>query len=83
MEITKLNHSLSETVDIEKKPGTVGDTAECNEEPDVVSDSLLNNLEDKPSQTLNWTNPEYDTSYMDPQPSKSECGAISVDKKSQ
>ena len=30
---------------------------------------------------LNWTNPDNDTSFMDPLPSKSECGGISVGRK--
>ena len=67
------------TYHVETKPGTV-DTTESKEEPKVISDSAVNNLKDKPSQTLNWTNPEYDTSYMDPPPSKKECGGISVGK---
>ena len=64
---------MPETVDkyhVEKKPESVLDTAESNEEPYGVIDSLLNNLKDKPSQTLNWTKPEYDTIYIDTPPSK-------------
>ena len=39
------------------------------------------NIEQKPSDNLNWTNPDIDTSFMDPPPSKSECGGISVGRK--
>ena len=39
---------------------------------------LEHNVAQKPSDTLNWTNPDFDTSFMDPPPSKSKFGGISV-----
>ena len=72
-----------DTVEFVVKPETVdrskvaiNSVEESTEKTKTSSKSRETSLQEKPNQTLIWTNPEYKNSVMDPEPGKSESGAV-------